>query len=72
MAISLQSEVHITEVRERYDYIYSLVNSADENIDDYINEINVQEDYLLELQDKTNFSSLLLSNQLGTMDFMTV
>ena len=64
--------LYITEVRERYDYIYSLVNSANENIDDYIDEINVQEDYLLKLQDKTNFSSLLLSNQLGTMDFKTV
>ena len=70
--MSQQSEVHITEVRERYDYIYSLVNSAGENIDDYVDEINVQEEYLLELQDKTNFSSLLLSNQLGTMDFRTV
>ena len=70
--MSLQSEVHIAEVRERYDYIYSLVNSAGENIDDYVDEINVQEEYLLELQDKTNFSSLLLSNQLGTMDFRTV
>ena len=70
--MSLQSEVHIAEVRERYDYIYSLVNSADESIDAYIDEINVQEEYLLELQDKTNFSSLLLSNQLGTMDFRTV
>ena len=70
--MSQQSEVHIAEVRERYDYIYSLVNSADENIDDYVDEINVQEDYLLKLQDKTNFSPLLLSNQLGTMDFRTV
>ena len=68
----LQSEVHIAEVRERYDYIYSLVNSANENIDEYVDEINVKEEYLLELQDKTNFSSLLLSNQLGTMDFRTV
>ena len=68
----LQSEVHIAEVRERYDYIYSLVNSAGENIDEYVDEINVKEEYLLELQDKTNFSSLLLSNQLGTMDFRTV
>ena len=72
MATSLQCEVHITEVRERYDYIYSLVNSANENIDEYVDKINVKEEYLLELQDKTNFSSLLLSNQLGTMDFRTV
>ena len=72
MLLPLQSDFHITEVRERYDYIYSLVNSTDENIDDYVDGINVEEEYLLELQDKTNFSSLLLSNQLGTMDFRTV
>ena len=71
--LTLDAEsLYQSEIPSRYDYIYSLVNNTDSSVEDYVDEINVEEGLRLDLQDGTNFSSLLLSNQMGTMDFRTV
>ena len=71
--LTLDAEsLYQSEIPSRYDYIFSLVNNTDSSIEDYVDEINVEEGLRLDLQDGTNFSSLLLSNQMGTMEFKTV
>ena len=67
-----QRERSLIEIPERYEFIYSLVNNSDTSIENYVDEINVRKEYLQELDEGTNFSALLLSNQIATIDVKTV
>ena len=67
-----ERERSLIEIPERYEFIYSLVNNSDTSIENYVDEINVRKEYLQELDEGTNFSALLLSNQIATIDVKTV